>query len=204
MIVLGLTGSIAMGKSTVAEVFRSEGVPVFDADAAVHRLMEPGAAGFGPVRDAFPDCVRDGRIDRPALGRDVFGHPDRRQRLEAILHPLVRAERDQWLEDQRARNESLAVLDIPLLLESGTGGNCDAVVVVSASARQQRLRAMARPGMTRDKLAAILDAQMADAEKRRRADFVVPTCYGVTASRWHVRRIIEKLAQQVQERAGHG
>ena len=199
MIVLGLTGSIAMGKTTVAEIFRGEGVPVHDSDAAVHRLMEPGGAGFGLVGDAFPDCVSGGRINREALGDAVFGDADSRRQLEDILHPLVRADRNEWLGARRAEGAPLVVLDIPLLFETGSEVDCDAVAVVSASARQQRRRVMARPGMTPEKLRGILEAQMDDAEKRGRADFVVPTGYGETASRWHVRRIIKTLAGKARE-----
>ena len=198
MIVLGLTGSIAMGKTTVAEMFRGEGVPVHDADAVVHRLMEPGGAGSGPVGEAFPDCIKDGRIDRGALGKAVFGDAAGRRRLEAILHPLVRADRGEWLEARRGEGAPLAVLDIPLLFETGSEAECDAVAVVSASAWQQRRRAMARPGMTAEKLGGILGAQMDDAEKRGRADFVVPTGYGETASRWHVRRIVRTLTERAR------
>ena len=204
MIVLGLTGSVAMGKTTVAGLFRDEGVPVHDADAAVHRLMEPGGAAFGPVGDAFPDCAgRDG-IDRDALGRRVFDDPGARGRLESILHPLVRADRDEWLGEQRGKGAALAVLDIPLLYETGSDAGCDAVVVVSASRRRQRRRAMGRPGMTAEKLDGILEAQMDDAEKRRRADYVVPTGFGVGVSRWCVKRIVKQLSGRVPGRAEDG
>ena len=198
MIILGLTGSVAMGKTTVAGIFGDEGVPVHDADAAAHRLTQPDGPGFGPVSEAFPGCVKDGAIDRQALGREAFGAPERRRRLEAILHPLVRADRDEWLEARRAEDAELVVLDIPLLYETGGEADCDAVAVVSARPFQQHRRAMARPGMTGKKLAGILKAQTGDAEKRERADFVVPTGYGVTASRWFVRRIIGQLLRRAQ------
>jgi dephospho-CoA kinase len=175
MIVLGLTGSIAMGKSTAALTFRSFGLPVFDADAAVHRLLGPGGAGVGPVREAFPDCASGRAIDREELGRRVFGDPAALVRLEAILHPLVRAEQARFLARCRARGERLAVLDIPLLYETGGERGVDAVAVVSAPAFLQARRVLRRPGMTPARLAAIRARQLPDRAKRRRADFVIPT-----------------------------
>jgi dephospho-CoA kinase len=175
MLVLGLTGSIAMGKSTAARTFRSFGLPVFDADAAVHRLLAPGGAGVGPVSEAFPDCAGGRAIDRPGLGRRVFGDPAALARLEAILHPLVRAEQDRFLARCRARGEWVAVLDIPLLYETRGERLVDAVAVVSAPAFLQTQRVLRRPGMTPARLAAIRARQLPDREKRRRADFVIPT-----------------------------
>ncbi len=175
MLVLGLTGSIAMGKSTAARTFRSFGLPVFDADAAVHRLLGPGGAGVAPVGAAFPDCARARAIDRQQLGRRVFGDPAALARLEAILHPLVRAEQDRFLGRCRARGERLAVLDIPLLYETRGEGRVDAVAVVSAPRFLQTQRVLRRPGMTPARLAAIRARQLPDREKRRRADFVIPT-----------------------------
>ena len=197
MIIIGLTGSIAMGKSTIAAMFENEGVPVHDADAAVHRLLAPDGSGFAPVTAAFEGIVGgDGRIDRQALGRAVFGNDDKRHQLEAILHPLVKQDRQAWLEEKRTENADIAVLDIPLLFETGGAEDCDQVVVVSASPQQQERRAMARPGMTAEKFAAILKAQMPDQEKRVRADHVIPTSFGETASRWYVRRLINQLRGQ--------
>ncbi len=175
MIVLGLTGSIAMGKSTAAAAFRSFGLPVFDADAAVHRLLGPGGAGVAPVGQAFPDCAGEQAIDRGQLGRRVFGDPAALARLEAVLHPLVRAEQDRFLARCRARGEWLAVLDIPLLYETGGERRLDAVAVVSASPFLQSQRVLRRAGMTPARLAAIRARQLPDLEKRRRADFVIPT-----------------------------
>ena len=193
MIILGLTGSIAMGKSTIAAMFEDEGIPVHDADAAVHRLLAPDGLGFAPVTAAFDGVVgADGHIDRQALGRAVFGDDAKRRQLEAILHPLVKQDRQTWLEAKKYTAD-IAVLDIPLLFETGGADECDQVVVVSASPRQQERRAMARPGMTAEKYAAILHAQMPDQEKRARADYVIPTSFGETASRWHVRRLINQL-----------
>ena len=196
MITLGLTGSIAMGKSTVAGLFRDEGIAVHDADAAVYRLMQPDGRAFAEIAAAFPDVIIDGAIDRKSLGRDVFKRPEKRTLLEGILHPMVREARQDWVRHHEAEGAALVVLDVPLLYETGTEKSCDAVVVVSASPWQQRRRAMARPGMTEQKLDAILDAQMDDAEKRRRADFVIPANYGISTSRWYVRRIIAALTER--------
>jgi dephospho-CoA kinase len=175
VIVLGLTGSIAMGKSTAAQTFRSFGLPVFDADAAVHCLLGSGGAGVAPVGEAFPDCTAAGAIDRPRLGQRVFGDPAALGRLEAILHPLVGAEQDRFLARCRARGEPLAVLDIPLLYETGGERRVDAVAVVSAHAFVQAQRVLRRPGTTPARLAAIRSRQLPDRDKRRRADFVIPT-----------------------------
>jgi dephospho-CoA kinase len=175
VIVLGLTGSIAMGKSTAAATFRSFGLPVFDADAAVHRLLGQGGAGVGPVGEAFPDCAGERSIDRRKLGRRVFGDPAALRQLEAILHPLVRAEQEGFLARCRTRGERVAVLDIPLLYETGAEHRLDAVAVVSAPALLQSQRVRRRPGMTPARLAAIRARQLPDREKRRRADFVIPT-----------------------------
>lgn len=179
MRVLGLTGSIAMGKSTTARMFRSFGVPVFDADLAVHDLMAPGGAAVAAVREAFSGVGDDaGGIDRRRLGAAVFGDAGALARLEAIVHPRVRASERRFLAGCRRNGDRLALLDIPLLFEGGAERRCDATVVVSAPAWVQARRALARPGMTRERLAAILARQMPDREKRRRADFVVRTGLG--------------------------
>lgn len=193
MIVLGLTGSIAMGKTTITNIFRDMGIPVHDADEAVHRLMLPGGRAFGPVRDAFPGCVRKGRIDRRALGRVVFEAPERRRELEGIIHPLVKADRKEWVRARRIRKTPVAVLDTPLLFESGLERDCDFVLVASAPGWQQRKRVLGRPGMTGGKLRGILRAQTDDAIKRRRADFVIRTRDGVLARRRDVKRIVNTL-----------
>jgi dephospho-CoA kinase len=171
MIVIGLTGSIGMGKSTTAAMFREAGVPVYDADAAVADLYAQGGAAVGPVGEAFPGVVKDGAIDREELRKRVLGKPDELKRLNAIVHPLV-------------------VLDIPLLFETGGHANMDAVVVVSAPAEMQRERVLARPGMSPERLDAILAQQMADAEKRARAHFVVDTGKGLEPARAQVAEII--------------
>jgi dephospho-CoA kinase len=176
MIVIGLTGSIGMGKSTAAAMLRRLGLPLFDADAAVHRMLAPGGAAVARVAAAFPG-VRDaaGGIDRPALGRAVFGQPEALRRLERILHPAVRAAELSFIARARARRVRLAVLDIPLLFETQADRLCDCIFVVSAPAWLQRQRVMRRPGMTESRLAAILATQLADAKKRRAADFVIDT-----------------------------
>jgi dephospho-CoA kinase len=184
MKVLGLTGSIGMGKSTAAAMLRRLGVPVHDADAAVHRLLGPGGAAVAPVAAAFPGseivdpATGRRRIDRAALGRRVFADPAALRRLEAIIHPLVRADERRFRRRMASRHEKLVVLDIPLLFESGGDRRCDKILVVTAPRRSQRARVMARPGMTEERFAAVLAKQMPDAEKRRRADFVVQTGLG--------------------------
>lgn len=178
MLVLGLTGSIGMGKTTAAGMLRRLGLPLHDADAAVHRLLGPGGAAVAEIAAAFPGVERDGAIDRKALGDRVFGNPAALAALEAILHPRVRRAALAFLRRQARRGVPLAVLDIPLLFETGGEALCDAVVLVSAPARVQAARVLSRPGMTAEKFAAVKAQQMPDAEKRRRADFVVPTGLG--------------------------
>lgn len=192
--ILGLTGSIGMGKSTTAGLFRAHGIPVHDADACVHRLYAAGGAAVAAVAAAFPGVLgAEGGIDRARLREAVLGQPDRIARLEAIVHPLVRAEEVAFLEGARAAARALAVLDVPLLYETGGEARCDAVVVVSAPEDVQRARVLARPGMTEAAFAAILAKQMPDAEKRRRARFVVDTGRGLPAADEQVRAIIAVL-----------
>ena len=173
MIILGLTGSIGMGKSTAAEMLRRMGVPLFDADRAVHRLLAPGGAAVAEVAAAFPGVAAAGGIDRSALGRQVFGDRAALARLERILHPKVEAEERRFVKAARTRRRPIVVLDIPLLFEVGGERRCDRVVVISASPLLQRQRVMRREGMTEGRFAAILRQQMPDREKQRRADFVV-------------------------------
>ena len=175
MLILGLTGSIGMGKSTAAGMLRQLGVPVHDADASVHRLMAKGGAAVPQIAALFPEAVRDGRVDRGLLGQAVFGDAAALRRLESVLHPLVRRCSEQFLRRQARRRRWLAVLDIPLLYETDAVGRCDAVLVVSAPAWLQRQRVLARPGMTAERFAAIAAQQMPDREKRRNADYVVET-----------------------------
>jgi dephospho-CoA kinase len=194
MIVLGLTGSVGMGKSTAAAMLRRLGVPVHDADATVHRLMAPGGAAVAAVAKAFPDMRRkDGGIDRVALGRRVFADAKALQRLERILHPLVRQSQQSFLAAARARREPLVVLDVPLLFESGGKARWDKVLVVSAPAAVQRARVMAQPGITEARFRAILAKQMPDAEKRRRADYVVQSGLGRALTYRTLRRILREL-----------
>ena len=190
MITLGLTGSIGMGKSTTTAMFAEEGALIWNADAAVHALYAPGGAAVEPVGAAFPGVVVDGSVDRDrlaaALGRDATAF----RRLEQIVHPLVGAGRRADLDAARATGVRLAVLDIPLLFETGGDSAVDAVVVVSASPEIQAARVLARPGMTRERFDAILARQTPDAEKRRRADFLVDTGHGLEAARAQVRKIV--------------
>lgn len=190
--ILGLTGSIGMGKSTTAAMFRAEGVPVYDADATVHELYSGEAVR--PVAAAFPGVVRDGRIDRSLLSTRVLGQPTGLKRLEKIVHPLVRARENAFLEQARTARASVAVLDVPLLFETGAQTRCNAVLVVTAPEELQRQRVLARPDMTTQKLDAILARQMPDAQKRQNAHFIVDTSHGVDIARADVRAILRAVA----------
>ena len=194
MIVLGLTGSIGMGKSTTARMFVEQGVPVHDSDEAVHRLYAGAAAPL--VEAAFPGTTRDGVVDRALLAARILGDADAIRRVEAIVHPLVRADADAFLARARASGAPIAVLDIPLLFETGGRGRVDKVVVVTAPADVQRQRVLARPGMTEEKFQAILARQVPDAEKRRLADFIVDSSQGMEAARGQVRAIIDALVDR--------
>ncbi|RUZ73546.1 dephospho-CoA kinase [Mesorhizobium sp. M7A.F.Ca.US.006.01.1.1] len=191
MIVLGLTGSIGMGKSTTARMFTDAGVPVHDSDETVHRLYAGKAAPL--VEAAFPGTTLAGVVDRAKLGARVLGDAVALKRLEAIIHPLVRADADAFLARHRNAGAPIAVLDIPLLFETGGRNRVDKVVVVTAPAEIQRQRVLARPGMTEEKLASILAKQVPDAEKRRQADFIVDTGQGMEAARAQVNAIIAEL-----------
>ena len=192
MIVLGLTGSIGMGKSTTARMFLDEGVPVHDSDEAVHRLYSGIAAPLIEAR--FPGTVVDGTVDRERLGKAVLGNPEALRDLERIVHPLVRADSESFLARHRAAGAPLVVLDIPLLFETGGRDRVDRIVVVTAPAEVQRERVLARPGMTEEKFAAILARQVPDAEKRAAADHVIDTGAGMDAARQAVRRLVAELA----------
>ena len=191
MIILGLTGSVGMGKSATARLFAEEGTPVHDADAAVHRLYEGEAVAA--IEAAFPGTTSGGRVDRGKLAARVLGHPSALARLEAIVHPMVRAAEEELIALAKARGDKVVVLDIPLLFETGGDERVDAVVVVTAPAETQRARVLGRPGMTMEKLEAILAKQIPDAEKRRRADFVVDTSRGFEAAREQVRAILRAM-----------
>jgi dephospho-CoA kinase len=191
MIVLGLTGSIGMGKSTTARMFREAGVPVHDSDEAVHRLYAGAAAPL--VEAAFPGTVVNGAVDRKRLAARVLGDAHALRRLETIIHPLVRADADAFLSRNRHDGAALVVLDIPLLFETNGRARVDKVVVVTADPEIQRARVMARPGMTAEKFEAILAQQVSDAEKRRQADFVIDTGLGMDHARREVSRIVAAL-----------
>jgi dephospho-CoA kinase len=195
MIVVGLTGSIGMGKSTVAKMFTEEGAPAFDSDAAVHELYAPGGAAVAPVEEAFPGVTRDGAIDRAALSAKVVGSADALQQLEAVVHPLVRQAQANFLAAQRVAGADVVVLDIPLLFESTGAQAVDKIVVVSAPPEVQRTRVLGRPGMTEEKFENLLARQTSDAEKRARADFVIDTGGPFDETRVQVRAVLDALRE---------
>ena len=195
--VLCLTGSIGMGKSATAKFFAEAGVPVHDSDATVHALYE--GAAVAAIEAAFPGTTAGGKVDRVKLAAYVISDKAALARLEAIVHPLVGAARDKFLADAGDRGDPVVVLDIPLLFEIGGERACNAVVVVSAPAELQRQRALARPGMTEEKFAALLAKQVPDAEKRRRADFIVDSSQGFDHARVQVRDILQAVAKMQRE-----
>ncbi len=197
--VLCLTGSLGMGKSRTASFFAEAGVPVHDSDAAVHALYEGEAVPL--IEHAFPGATSNGKVDRAKLAAMVLGDAKAIAHLEAIVHPLVGKVRDKFLADARARGAPVVVLDVPLLYETGGERGCDAVVVVSAPPEVQRQRALERPGMTEEKFAALLAKQMPDAEKRRRADFIVDSSQSFDHARAQVRDILQAVAR-MRGRAG--
>lgn len=198
MFVLGLTGSMGMGKSTTAKFFAEAGVPVYDADAAVHALYAGEAVA--PIEAAFPGATGDGVVDRAKLSARIAGDPAALKQLESIVHPLVRRAEQRFLDAAREAGAPVVVLDIPLLFETGGEARCDAVAVVSASADIQRMRVFERPGMDEAKFQALMARQMPDAEKRRRADFIVDSAKGFDAARAQVRNIIEAVATMPRRR----
>jgi dephospho-CoA kinase len=193
MITIGLTGSIGMGKSTTAAMFADEGAPVYDADAEVHRLQGPGGAAVEAIEAAFPGVVKDGAVDRGALGSRVFGDPEALKRLNGIIYPLLGASRAAFFERAERDGVDAVVLDIPMLFETGGEARMNVVVVVSAPEHVQRKRVLARPGYDAARLDAILARQMHDAEKRARAHFVVDTGQGLEPARAQVREIMARL-----------
>src|SRR3954469_10190301 len=199
MFVLGLTGSLGMGKTTPARFFAEAGVPVHDADAVVHRLYEGTAVAA--IEAAFPGTTANGQVDRITLAARVLGDNAALKRLEAIVHPLVHEAERRLLAEAEATGEKVAVLDIPLLFETGGDQRVDAVAVVSAPQEVQTARVLERAGMTMEKLEAILAQQMPDAEKRRRADFVVDTSQGFDTARAQVRAILDAIATMPQRRS---
>ena len=200
MFILGLTGSIGMGKSVTANFFREAGVPVHDSDAVVHRLYEGEAVA--PVEAAFPGVTVEGKIDRGKLAERLVGKPEAIKQLEAIVHPLVRAVSDRFVSENEARGSRVIVLDVPLLFETGGESRVDAVVVVSAPADVQRARVLKRPGMTAEKLDALLARQMSDAEKRARAHFVVDSSRSFDSARAQVHGILRAVASLPGRRIG--
>ena len=192
MRIIGLTGSIGMGKSTTMQLFAEQGVPVYDADAAVHAVYAGAAVPL--VEAAFPGTTADGKVDRQKLSAKVLGNPEALKKLEQIVHPMLGAHRQQFLADAEKSGAPIAVLDVPLLFETGGEKRVDAVVVVSAPAEMQRARVLARENMTQEKLDAILARQTPDAVKRRRADFVVDTSSGIEPVRAQIRDILAKVA----------
>lgn len=200
MIVIGLTGSIGMGKSTAAGMLRRLGVPVHDSDAAVHRLIRRGGRAVARIEKAFPGVVKDGAVDRAALGAKVFGDAAALKRLEAILHPMVAEEKGRFLRRWAARRRKAVALDVPLLYEVKGDRQCDLTILVSAPAFIQANRVLRRPGMTRERLAEIRARQMPEAEKRRRASYIVPTGQG---HRLTLRRLSEIVAGLCGRRGKH-
>jgi dephospho-CoA kinase len=190
-LLIGLTGSIGMGKSETAKLFARLGVPVYDADAAVHALYDKGGAAVAPIAEAFPGCIKEGSVDRKALADLVLGDAAALARLEAIVHPLAAEKRQAFIAQEA--DADLVVLDIPLLFETGAEAGLDAVVVVSAPEEVQRQRVLVRDGMTEEKLAHLLARQLPDAEKRARAQYVVDTGQGFTFAFEQVRKIVEEL-----------
>ena len=197
MIVVGLTGSIAMGKSETAKMFVAKGIPVFDSDAAVHGLYARDGAAVEPLRALVPDAIVDGGVDRKRLATLVQADPRLLKKVEAVVHPLVKARQLAFIADAEARSD-MAVLDIPLLFETGREKDVDIVIVVSADEALQRQRALARPGMTAEKLDFILSRQMPDAEKRARADYVIDTSVSLVETAREVDKVIARI------RAGGG
>ena len=198
MLILGLTGSIGMGKSTTAKLFTEAGVPVYDADATVHRIYEGEAAPA--IEAAFPGTTVNGRVDRARLSERVMHDPAAIRRLEQIVHPMLRSHHQKFLEEAEKSGAPVAVMDVPLLYETGGETRVDAVVVVTTSPEVQRERILARENMTGEKLDAILARQLPDAEKRKRADFVVDTSHGLDPVRARIRDILDQVVKMPRRR----
>jgi dephospho-CoA kinase len=199
MIILGLTGSIGMGKSTTAKLFAEAGVPVYDADAAVHKIYEGGAAPA--IEAAFPGTTAHGKVDRNKLSTQVVHDPAAMKRLEQIVHPMLGASRQNFLDEAERSGAPVAVVDVPLLFETGGEKRVDAVVVVTTPPEIQRQRILSRDNMTGQKLDAILARQLPDAEKRKRADFVVDTSHGLDPVRARIRDILDQAAKMPRRRS---
>lgn len=198
MLILGLTGSIGMGKSTTAKLFTEAGVPVYDADATVHRIYEGEAAPA--IEAAFPGTTVNGRVDRARLSERVMHDPAAIRRLEQIVHPMLRSHHQKFLEEAEKSGAPVAVMDVPLLYETGGEARVDAVVVVTTSPEVQRERILARENMTGEKLDALLARQLPDAEKRKRADFVVDTSHGLDPVRSRIRDILDQVVKMPRRR----
>jgi dephospho-CoA kinase len=194
MKIIGLTGSIAMGKTHTARLFAEEGIPVFDADAVVHAFYQPGGKAVNIVHSLSPEAIVGGAVDRGRLSAAIMENEGLLSRLEQAIHPLVRKEQARFLEGERRKNAPLVVIDVPLLFETSRENEFDSIIVVSAPREIQRQRALARPGMTPEKLDLILSRQMPDHEKRARADFVVDTSGSDEFARSQVRRIVNQLS----------
>jgi len=195
MILLGLTGSIGMGKSTTADMFSELGIPVFDSDQAVHQLYDQGGEAVPLIEEAFPGSTVDGRVDRNVLSTQIKGDPEAWKRLESIVHPLVAKCRKEEFANAKARGATLFVLDIPLLFENNLESSVDYVVVVTAPLDVQRARVLERPGMTEEKFNEILSQQVPDATKREKADFIIDTSKGFESARAAVKKIVDSLLQ---------
>lgn len=195
MLIVGLTGSIGMGKSETAKMFRALGVPVYDADAAVHKIYAPGGPAVAPLEAAFPGVTGASGVDREALAQRVLGDAKALKKLESIVHPLVRLQQLEFLQQAARAGSEIVVIDVPLLYETGGESQVDCVVVVSAPYQTQRQRVLARPGQSEEKFQAILSKQISDEEKRRRADFVIDTDQGLEAAMQQVREILPHLAR---------
>ena len=196
--VIGLTGSIAMGKSETARLFADEGIAVYDADASIHKLYDKGGAAAAIAR-VFPDAVRGGQVDRAVLSRHVAGDPGALKKLEELVHPLAREERDAFLRAAQARGDDIVVLDIPLLFETGADAGLDALVVASAPEQVQRARALSRPGMSEEKFEKLLARQLPDVEKRARAHFVIVTDKGLDHARAQVKMILAAIREKIHK-----
>ena len=196
MIIVGLTGSIGMGKTTTAALFADEGVPVNDADQVVHDLYRSDAVE--PIRAMFPDVIVDGVVDRKKLSENLAKNPAKFADLEAVVHPLVRAREKAFLDEQRALGKKVVVLDIPLLFETGADRRVDKIVVVSCEPDVQRQRVLSRPGMTPEKFELILSRQTPDAEKRARSDYVIDTGHGIDMARSQVKTLLKELGEQAE------
>ncbi|EJW21060.1 coaE protein [alpha proteobacterium IMCC14465] len=193
MLLVGLTGSIGMGKSKSAELFAAEGLPVYDADASVHALYEKGGAAVAPLGKYFPDAIKNDAVDRTVLGQLVLNDSEKLQKLESIVHPLAGQMQKDFLETQEAAGKKAVILDIPLLLEKNAEGLVDVVVVVSTSPEIQKKRVLERPGMTEEKFLSILGKQMPDAQKREKADFIVDSSISIEDAHRQIRDIIRGL-----------